>query len=1165
MIRISIAEAGKPPRLLTFSKLEVTLGRDAHNDLCLTGKGVSGRHCRLVRHGDATLIEDLGSTNGTYVNRTRIAAATPISSSDEVVLAVYRLQILNDADSGLKMRPSEAAGPGGGVVVGAHPHRAGPTAAHPSVPGTAAPGGGVRPHYPGGLDVSGSHTSPTGMSQSVPTHGPSGPHVSPSTTAAVDQSGAQAQPHPHSGSHSRPVKARVNSADDLEWGREWEQIDRLAKEWFSRGRPRRGLLVGAPLARGKQWLARGRGKHPQPTSAHRQFIDAAVRRRRLQIFSRMTLVAVVLGGAGVAGTMAYRMGNEDTGDSASGSTDGTDATQDKTDLGGGTQSPTTPGGDPVELANRAAGLIPTNPVLAALVAAEAASLLSGADAVRPDHPAAEALRRALAQIGSRPLLGHGGPVADVAVSPDGHFVASSTKRRGEPVRLWDLEAPGRLEPALLSNHAGRVTAMAMTDDGHWLLTADDDGLVMRWDLTASDPPSSGVRMDGHSTAVAAMRLAGPWLVTGDETGRVQLWNVNAPLPSAVALRGNESQIRALDVAADGSRVASVAEDGTGRIWSVDAGAVRGKPVTLLRPEEFGVGPLLSVAISPDGAWVLTGASDGVGWLWKTGVRNPLRNAPPPLMGKHREAITQVGFSRDGAIAYTAGNDDKIILWDMTAANPNDKVWPWAGHSGDIIAIDTTGSGPGERDPAAGVAYLVSASGDGTARRWNLDERDGAIEVEVLKGHTGQVNAVDASADGRWIVTAGEDKSAQVFAAWRAETADRRRVPGLGASRVGFGHAGPVRQLAMNGGGNRLVTASDDGTARVWDLVSPGRLKTVGLLGDHPGRVRAVAITNKARFAATGADGGELRLWNLEAADPGQGHLKLKGHTKDIRGLAFTNKYLVSASTDGTARLWDMTTPDPNEGEVVLQHGDEVVGLAVSGNGRWLLTATGTEIKGVLWDLSAENPAAGNVTLKGHSDALTTVALGPSGRWAATGSRDYRVHLWDLSREKPKKTKLRKHDGEISALSFSPDGGWLGTADGGGAVIVWDLQSKHPDEDFERLPGPTSGIYSLSWTADGRWLVAGSGDRAVYMWRVERGGEQAAPVVLEGHEGVVSGVAVARDASFVVSAGFDGTARLWPMNAKAVVSIVCGRAGRWLSPSEWDEYVGGDFVDRCPRR
>ncbi len=131
MIRISIAESGKSPQLLTYNSSAITLGRASSHDLCLTGKGVSSTHCRIIREGNAYFIEDLGSTNGTYVNRQRVKGRLPIGPTDDVVLAVYRLRVLADTESGAAAQP--VAGPP-------------PGAASPSLGGVATPG--ARRHQP---------------------------------------------------------------------------------------------------------------------------------------------------------------------------------------------------------------------------------------------------------------------------------------------------------------------------------------------------------------------------------------------------------------------------------------------------------------------------------------------------------------------------------------------------------------------------------------------------------------------------------------------------------------------------------------------------------------------------------------------------------------------------------------------------------------------------------------------------------------------------------------------------------------------------------------------------------------------------------------------------------------------------------------------------------
>lgn len=63
-----------------------TFGRNPHSDVVLTADGVSFDHCRLTRDGDSLLLEDLGSSNGTWVNGTRIGEPTVVQPTDKILI-----------------------------------------------------------------------------------------------------------------------------------------------------------------------------------------------------------------------------------------------------------------------------------------------------------------------------------------------------------------------------------------------------------------------------------------------------------------------------------------------------------------------------------------------------------------------------------------------------------------------------------------------------------------------------------------------------------------------------------------------------------------------------------------------------------------------------------------------------------------------------------------------------------------------------------------------------------------------------------------------------------------------------------------------------------------------------------------------------------------------
>ena len=72
-----------------------TIGRSPDNDIFLDDVTVSRKHAVLVQSAGEFRIEDLGSLNGTFVNRRRIDSATRLESGDEVQIGKYRLSFIS--------------------------------------------------------------------------------------------------------------------------------------------------------------------------------------------------------------------------------------------------------------------------------------------------------------------------------------------------------------------------------------------------------------------------------------------------------------------------------------------------------------------------------------------------------------------------------------------------------------------------------------------------------------------------------------------------------------------------------------------------------------------------------------------------------------------------------------------------------------------------------------------------------------------------------------------------------------------------------------------------------------------------------------------------------------------------------------------------------------
>lgn len=1105
MIRLSISEQGQQPRLATFNKDVVVVGRVASCELCLTGKGTSSQHCRFIQTPNGVVLEDLGSTNGTYVNRVRITGATPVSSGDEIVLAVYQLRVIEE--SGIRpampmtssgAQPMMSSGQVSGVMPGVQ------------LPSTGA---GMLPTTP--------IPPPTGAYNPMSTGAPAGPATGSGVALGTSTTGA----HPTGASF-----------DDAKWVREWERLDKLALQWLQSKRDRTLLLRGDKLAHARRWLEQGRGRSPKPKREHLDFIQSSANAVRIRVARNVAIGGLVLGLGAVA---AWKLYPEAT----------------TTEVPPTTHSPTTdsepePEPEPTNtppvvaidgLADKARGLIASEPDVAALLALVALEQVDARGDVR-GSAAERVLREALAAHRGQPLRGHEGSITLAAMSADGRWVATvADGSDSSVVFLWDIGRPGLAKAQKLHGQIGTIRAASFAPDGKSLVTSTDGDEIWRWDLEQSPAiPRTISAPDGGVVAIAWSR-DGKWLATGGRSGRVRVIDMAAPTAKASLLDGHTGSITAVQFDATGTRVATASQDGTARIWRIAAGVPTGKPTVL----EGHMGTVADIALSNDGRWALTGGADTLGKLWD------LRARPVARDFTHPAAVDHVGFSPDARVALTASADGIVTVWKLTVAQP--ELAGLADRRGNgkgaISALALRGPNAGSKSAAR--TWAVATAGDGSLRTLDPTKIDKTIEGQVIAAHTAGFVALGVDATATFAATGGTDSTARIW-----DLAER--APG-GPTKVGRGHQSKVVDLAMNAAGTRILSGGAEGDARLWDIGSEPRLREIAVMPVHKGKV-AVAINPDGRYGATASEDGIVRLWPADAAGPEIPHQAYTGHTAEVNDVVFgpDGRVLVSVSNDKTARVWRMSD-DPARDVVVLPHTDVVTHAAIGPGSRWLITATIGRLN--LWDLDSKDPAGASLALEGHDRDILSIAMSPDGKWAASGDANDRVVLWELGAE-VKQRRLKQHDDRIESLAFSPDGRWLASTGKDRQVVVWRLTSKHPEDDPIVLTGHTASVGELAWSTDGKWLYSGDNDGAVRAWPIERSNPIAESMVLDGHSDLLSGIAVSADGAGLATASYDGAVRLWPLHPEGLREVACSLVGRNLTADEWESNVGGAVKPAC---
>jgi WD40 repeat protein len=333
-----------------------------------------------------------------------------------------------------------------------------------------------------------------------------------------------------------------------------------------------------------------------------------------------------------------------------------------------------------------------------------------------------------------------------------------------------------------------------------------------------------------------------------------------------------------------------------------------------------------------------------------------------------------------------------------------------------------------------------------------------------------------------------------------------------------GHDAVVVRAAFSQDGGRVVTASWDNTARVWDAASGQQIAVLR----HEGKVTSAIFSPDGTQVVTAPEDKTARLWD---AATGKQISVLRGHSGTVMTAAFSpdGRRVVTASEDETARLWDAATG--RQVTVLHGHGSVVMTAAFSPDGRRVLTAS-SDWTARLWDTATGQQMA---VMQGHDERVLMAAFSPDGKRVVTASWDRTARIWDAAAGK-QLFVLRGHDREVVSASFSPDGSRVVTASEDRTARVWDAAT---GQQIVVLRGHGGNVWSAAFSPDGMRIVTASGDKTVWLWDAASGRQLA----ILRHEGVVSMAAISSDGMRVVSASEDKTARLWDAATGQAVAVL----------------------------
>lgn len=459
------------------------------------------------------------------------------------------------------------------------------------------------------------------------------------------------------------------------------------------------------------------------------------------------------------------------------------------------------------------------------------------------------------------LMGHSDTVWSVSTSPDGRYAVSGSSDGN--VRVWNC-ATGRAEQ-VLEGHKGAVWSVAFCPDSKRVVSGSADKSLMLWDATVGVQQQA---ISGHVQPIWCIdaTIDGSKIVSGSADKTARLWNAHTGRCEKV-FSGHTGPVFAIKLAANGKLLATASSDNTAAVYRIKTGE---RQLQLIGH----TGAVWCVAWSLDDSTVYTGSKDTTIRAW-----NALTGRCKFQLSGHTADVKGISISLDGMRLASASTDKTIRVWDLVTNtcgqvlarhdtgvlcvdwNPKDKTLLVAGYMSGSVSVWNTSTGeramdflPGHARRTNAVSWspdgqkVVSVSSDKEIRIWSVEDHH--CEKKILASTGGIFGVVWTT---RYIMSCGADKSIRLFNPGNtrcelvlagddrsslgildmalskdgkyAVSGNRRGIIQIWNAETGMcektlsGHTNWVHSVFFDEGGKRVLSRSDDGTTRLWDVAS----------------------------------------------------------------------------------------------------------------------------------------------------------------------------------------------------------------------------------------------------------------------------------------------------------------------------------------------------------
>jgi len=511
-------------------------------------------------------------------------------------------------------------------------------------------------------------------------------------------------------------------------------------------------------------------------------------------------------------------------------------------------------------------------------------------------------------------------------------------------------------------------------------------------------------------------------------------------------------------------------------------------------------------------------------------------------------IRSVSLSADGMLSACAGGS-----YTSTTSPTSDILRVWNTESKKVLFRVHP-----ERRTAASFVQLLSGNDRVLAEQsrrisiFSLSENKEIVNFPV----SGGARSLAVSLDGKRLATGNNDKGLQI---WDLQTG--RLLHTLIAENAGF------RGVAWTGDSQQILSAGQDGTARLWKLpdltakvseasLPPPAAATLSVPPVLPPRVRLVLPPGDWPTAP-------LPQSSESLDSPVAKLVPIKDDTTFALAILADGKQLLAGGFSGVLSLFDLQSGDlAKAGREQEVRRMPINAIAVAPSGKWVVLAGG-QYKGtarlIVWDLEKWTE---RFRMEGHEDAVLAVAVAADGKTIYSAGADHTLRVWNAENGASLGV-LTGHQAPIKCLAIAPSGAKLVTVDKQGTALIWNVAENSAVGEIKDLgrvdslafvddrqvvfahlgasyaatqwnlefAEPTfawsgSGSGGVAASADGKWLAIAGQNRKVALW--DRTAQRFTALLGELPP-MVPALAFSPDGKQLAGGGFDANLRLWTVS------------------------------------